>query len=99
MTGTFAWPVRVYYEDTDAQGIVYFANYFKFAERARTEWLRHRGVDQDPGHRFSPGTHRQHHAVTDPGGGVGDLARVGRCARGGGRPIDRYSTTRAALGQ
>jgi acyl-CoA thioester hydrolase len=46
MTGTFAWPVRVYYEDTDAQGIVYFANYFKFAERARTEWLRHRGVDQ-----------------------------------------------------
>lgn len=46
MSGTFAWPVRVYYEDTDAQGIVYFANYFKFAERARTEWLRYRGVDQ-----------------------------------------------------
>ncbi len=32
--------VRVYYEDTDAQGIVYFANYFKFMERGRTEWLR-----------------------------------------------------------
>ena len=37
---SFSWPVRVYYEDTDAGGIVYYANYFKFAERARTEWLR-----------------------------------------------------------
>lgn len=43
----FAWPVRVYYEDTDAQGLVYFANYFKFMERARTEWLRNLGVEQD----------------------------------------------------
>ena len=43
----FAWPVRVYYEDTDAQGRGYFANYFKFMERARTEWLRHLGVEQD----------------------------------------------------
>ena len=42
----FAWPVRVYYEDTDAQGLVYFANYFKFMERARTEWLRSLGVEQ-----------------------------------------------------
>jgi len=46
-TAIFAWPVRVYYEDTDAQGRVYFANYFKFMERARTEWLRHLGVEQD----------------------------------------------------
>lgn len=46
-TEPFAWPVRVYYEDTDAQGRVYFANYFKFMERARTEWLRHLGVEQD----------------------------------------------------
>ena len=49
-TGTdkpFAWPVRVYYEDTDAQGLVYFANYFKFMERARTEWLRSLGLEQD----------------------------------------------------
>jgi len=38
--------VRVYYEDTDAQGIVYFANYFKYMERGRTEWLRDRGVEQ-----------------------------------------------------
>ncbi len=37
--------VRVYYEDTDAGGIVYYANYLKFAERARTEWLRHVGMD------------------------------------------------------
>jgi len=42
----FAWPVRVYYEDTDAQGVVYYANYFRFMERARTEWLRSLGVDQ-----------------------------------------------------
>lgn len=43
----FAWPVRVYYEDTDAGGIVYYANYLKFMERARTEWLRALGVEQD----------------------------------------------------
>jgi acyl-CoA thioester hydrolase len=42
----FTWPVRVYYEDTDAGGVVYYANYLKFLERARTEWLRELGVDQ-----------------------------------------------------
>jgi acyl-CoA thioester hydrolase len=46
MTELFAWPLRVYYEDTDAQGVVYYANYFRFMERARTEWLRALGVDQ-----------------------------------------------------
>ena len=46
MTEPFEWPVRVYYEDTDAQGVVYYANYFRFMERARTEWLRALGVDQ-----------------------------------------------------
>jgi acyl-CoA thioester hydrolase len=40
------YPVRVYYEDTDAAGIVYYANYLKFAERARTEWLRAKGIGQ-----------------------------------------------------
>ena len=45
-TEPFEWPVRVYYEDTDAQGVVYYANYFRFMERARTEWLRALGVDQ-----------------------------------------------------
>ncbi|MDH4124536.1 MAG: tol-pal system-associated acyl-CoA thioesterase [Gammaproteobacteria bacterium] len=42
----FSWPIRVYYEDTDAQGVVYYANYFRYMERARTEWLRALGVDQ-----------------------------------------------------
>jgi acyl-CoA thioesterase FadM len=40
MPSVFTWTVRVYYEDTDAGGIVYYANYLKFFERARTEWLR-----------------------------------------------------------
>ena len=45
MTKPFELPVRVYYEDTDAQGVVYYANYFRFLERARTEWLNSLGVD------------------------------------------------------
>jgi acyl-CoA thioester hydrolase len=50
----FTHPVRVYYEDTDAGGVVYYANYLKFLERCRTEWLRALGCDQtellrDPG--------------------------------------------------
>ena len=46
MPAHFTWTVRVYYEDTDAGGIVFYANYLKFFERARTEWLRAAGVDQ-----------------------------------------------------
>ena len=42
----FGWPIRVYWEDTDAGGIVFYANYLKFFERARTEWLRSKGVHQ-----------------------------------------------------
>jgi acyl-CoA thioester hydrolase len=42
----FDWPVRVYWEDTDAGGVVYHASYLRFLERARTEWLRGSGVDQ-----------------------------------------------------
>ena len=42
----FNLPVRVYYEDTDAGGIVYYVNYLKFMERARTEWLRSLGMNQ-----------------------------------------------------
>ena len=42
---SFNWPVRVYFEDTDSGGIVYYASYLKFMERARTEWLRGRGID------------------------------------------------------
>ncbi|MFW5443427.1 MAG: tol-pal system-associated acyl-CoA thioesterase [Methylococcaceae bacterium] len=43
----FHWPVRVYYEDTDAGGVVFYANYLKFFERARTELLRSKGFEQD----------------------------------------------------
>ncbi|HET7843717.1 MAG TPA: tol-pal system-associated acyl-CoA thioesterase [Xanthomonadales bacterium] len=42
----FAWPIRVYFEDTDAGGVVFHASYVNFLERARTEWLRARGVSQ-----------------------------------------------------
>ncbi|MBI3150243.1 MAG: tol-pal system-associated acyl-CoA thioesterase [Betaproteobacteria bacterium] len=53
----FAWPLRVYYEDTDAAGVVYYANYLRFIERARTEWLRALGfelnvVERDYGRVF-----------------------------------------------
>lgn len=43
----FVWPVRVYYEDTDSGGVVYYANYLRFMERTRSEWLRSLGVEQD----------------------------------------------------
>jgi acyl-CoA thioester hydrolase len=43
----FIWPIRVYYEDTDAGGVVFYANYLKFMERARTELLRSGGFEQD----------------------------------------------------
>lgn len=46
MTDGFAMPVRVYIEDTDAGGIVYYVNYLKFMERARSEWLRELGLNQ-----------------------------------------------------
>ncbi|MEO0317470.1 MAG: tol-pal system-associated acyl-CoA thioesterase [Pseudomonadota bacterium] len=46
MNPGFHWPLRVYYEDTDAGGIVFYANYLKFFERARTEWLRAAGINQ-----------------------------------------------------
>jgi acyl-CoA thioester hydrolase len=58
MTSPFEWSMRVYWEDTDGGGIVYYANYLKFLERARTEWLRCRGHSQqtlatDPGLLFA----------------------------------------------
>jgi acyl-CoA thioester hydrolase len=54
----FSWPARVYWEDTDGGGIVYYANYLRFLERARTEWLRSLGYSQqalarDPGIVFA----------------------------------------------
>ena len=49
----FYWPVRVYYEDTDSGGVVYYANYLKFLERGRSEWLRSLGIEQDVLHEQS----------------------------------------------
>lgn len=46
MTPVHTHPVRIYWEDTDAGGIVYYANYLKFFERSRSEWMRHLGVEQ-----------------------------------------------------
>jgi acyl-CoA thioester hydrolase len=46
LSPTFAWPIRIYWEDTDAGGVVYHARYLHFLERARTEWLRAAGVGQ-----------------------------------------------------
>ncbi len=46
MTTSFVFPIRIYWEDTDAGGIVFYANYLKFFERARTEWLRSLGIQQ-----------------------------------------------------
>jgi acyl-CoA thioester hydrolase len=46
MHSNYTWPVRVYYEDTDTGGVVFYANYLKFFERARTEWLRAAGISQ-----------------------------------------------------
>ena len=64
---TFRFPVRVYYEDTDAGGVVYYANYLKFMERARTEWLSSLGFPAEaecnarlvPARRRSCGTHSE----------------------------------------
>lgn len=61
MAARFEWPVRVYWEDTDAGGIVYHASYLAFLERARTEWLRALGVDQ----RALRATERLQFAVVD----------------------------------
>jgi acyl-CoA thioester hydrolase len=57
---TYSFPVRVYFENTDAGGVVYHAEYLKFLERARTEWLRHLGFD----HQALARTHRIVFVVT-----------------------------------
>ena len=43
----FTWPIRIYYEDTDVSGVVYHANYLRYFERGRTEWLRAQGFSQE----------------------------------------------------
>ena len=59
-TTPFTWPIRVYWEDTDAGGVVYHARYLHFLERARTEWLRHLGFD----HQGLARAHRSQFVVT-----------------------------------
>lgn len=61
MGAVFEWPVRVYYEDTDAGGVVYHASYLRFLERARTEWLRGAGVQQS----HMAERHRRVFAITE----------------------------------
>ena len=56
----YSFPVRVYFENTDAGGVVYHAEYLKFLERARTEWLRHLGFD----HQELARSHRSQFVVT-----------------------------------
>ncbi|HUL96789.1 MAG TPA: tol-pal system-associated acyl-CoA thioesterase [Usitatibacter sp.] len=56
----YSFPVRVYFENTDAGGVVYHAEYLKFLERARTEWLRHLGFD----HQALARNHRTQFVVT-----------------------------------
>ena len=66
----FRLPVRVYYEDTDAAGVVYYANYLKFLERARTEWLSARGFDiaaLERGHGIAFVVHRVEIDYLKPG--------------------------------
>lgn len=68
MSAPYVWRTRVYWEDTDGGGVVYYANYLKFLERARTEWLRERGYSQaalaiDPGILFMViGVNVEYHA-------------------------------------
>ena len=71
----FQWPVRVYYEDTDSGGVVYYANYLRFMERARTEWLRALGFEQDSQQQAAEYVHRQ--------GAVGEAVAEGADACAG----------------
>ena len=47
LSGEFSWQIRIYYEDTDAAGVIFYANYLRYMERARTEWLRELGFEHD----------------------------------------------------
>ena len=67
----YSFPVRVYFENTDAGGVVYHSEYLKFLERARTEWLRHLGFDHQ-------GLARDHRAVFVVSAVSADFARAAR---------------------
>jgi len=85
----FEWPVRVYYEDTDLQGVVYFANYFKYMERARSEWLRSLGVEQD---RFLD-EQRRYFVVVDTSARFVRPARFNDCLVATARLVDLSRAT------
>ena len=68
---TYSFPVRVYFENTDAGGVVYHAEYLKFLERARTEWLRHLGFDHQ-------GLARNHRVVFIVASLAADFAKPAR---------------------
>lgn len=70
----FSWPVRVYWEDTDAGGVVFYANYLKFFERARTEWLRQLGAGPDTAGTDIPGLNQQ--ALREQTGAVFVVSRT-----------------------
>lgn len=83
----FSFPVRVYYEDTDAAGVVYYANYLRFMERARSEWLSSLGVEVDVlarEHRVAFAVHRLDIEYVRPGR-LGDRLDVGVTLREAGR--------------
>jgi acyl-CoA thioester hydrolase len=113
--GAYLFPVRVYYEDTDAAGLVYYANYLRFAERARTELLRRLGVEQER-LRAEAGLvfvvrrcsidYRQPARLDDDLVIATRLARLGGAVleleqdvRRGGEPLVRLSIAIAALGR
>ena len=93
----FATRLRVYWEDTDAGGIVYYANYLKFFERARTEWLRSLGVEQERAAR-TPGrdVHRQPHGHALPAPGAAGRS-VGSHRGGARRGTRRLHLAQQAL--
>jgi len=95
VTARFEWPVRVYWEDTDAGGVVYHAAYLAFLERARSEWLRALGIDQGA----LRDTERLQFSVVEmnvrwlKSARYGDLLTVTACvARRGGASIDFVQT-------
>lgn len=87
MSYTFTMPIRIYMEDTDAGGIVYYVNYLKFMERARSEWLRQQGFNQqallDEGTQLVVFRLACHYAkpakLDDTLNITAEVAKIGRC--------------------
>jgi len=101
----FEWPLRVYIEDTDAGGIVYYANYLKFFERARSEWLRNIGFDQQvlmrDAIRFVVREvnvkYRQPALLDDESSATGEVAALGKASMTLNQRIVRRSDNQSQL--